>query len=148
MNFDAYCIRLFKSLYTLKLAMDRTLEAIVRPTGLTSLQAVLLVLISEGYISNVSSLCKELGLSQGNASALCKKLEKDGFLHRQRSKEDERIVILRLTEQGADTLAYILSEFRKLNPNFDQVPDDQYKLLLNSFDKLSSLLTFHTVEKK
>lgn len=148
MNFDAYCIRLFKSLYTLKLTMDRTLEAIVRPTGLTSLQAVLLVLISEGYISNVSSLCKELGLSQGNASALCKKLEKDGFLHRQRSKEDERIVILRLTERGADTLAYILSEFRKLNPNFDQVPDDQYKLLLNSFDELSSLLTFHTVEKK
>lgn len=76
MSFELYRTQLLKSLHTLKMSMDRFLESIVQSEGLTALQAMLLMLISEGFVNNVSSLCKEIGITQSNASALCKKLEK------------------------------------------------------------------------
>lgn len=141
MSFEKYRTRLCKSLYTLKSAMDHTLESIAQKYNLTPLQTLILFLISEGYVNNISSLCKELGITQGNASALCKKMEKDGFLKRQRSADDERIVVLTLAERGEYALSCIYSEFQKWDSELDRISDSRYEMLLSTFDEISALLT-------
>lgn len=74
--------------------------------GLTLMQTRILMEIREcGH--TVGSLGNIMGLSSGNASSMCKKLEKGGYLKRLRNPEDERYVQLALTETGLDTLRKI-----------------------------------------
>ena len=47
----------------------------------------------------VGNMSEEFGIKPANASAMCKQLEKKGYLIRERSKEDERRVNLKITEK-------------------------------------------------
>jgi len=68
--------------------------------GLTYTQYIaLLVLWEEDHIT-VSDLGKRLFLDSGTLTPLLKKLEAAGILSRERSKNDERMVIVSLTEAG------------------------------------------------
>lgn len=147
MSFELYRTQLLKSIHTLKGAMDRRLESIVQEDGLTALQAILLLLISEGLVTNIGSLCRELGVTQSNASAMCKKLEKDGFLTRRRNAEDERVVNLALTEKGTQTLARVQEELKQQDPCFDQLSDEKYRLLLSILDELSACFSKPSFDK-
>lgn len=72
-----------------------------KPLGITYTQyIVLLVLWEKGSVS-VRDLCRKLYLDSGTLTPVLKRMEEAGFLTRQRSSEDERVVIVRLTEQGA-----------------------------------------------
>ena len=61
---------------------------------------MLLVLWERPEIT-VGELCRRLHLDSGTISPLLKKLESAGYVVRARGKEDERVVEIRLTEEGA-----------------------------------------------
>ena len=61
----------------------------------------MLVLWEKDGIS-VTEIGERLKLDNGTLSPLLKKLEQAGYLSRQRSREDERVVTIRLTEAGKD----------------------------------------------
>ena len=68
--------------------------------GITYTQhLVFLVLWEEGCVS-VGRLCERLYLDSGTLTPLIKKMEKGGYVRRQRSAEDERIVMIELTDEG------------------------------------------------
>lgn len=70
------------------------------PYGLTYTQyIVLLVLWEEDHIT-VSELGRRLFLDSGTLTPLLKKLETAKLIVRERSKEDERTVIISLTDAG------------------------------------------------
>ena len=74
----------------------------LNPIGLTYTQyLVFMVLWGKDEIT-VGEICSELKLDNGTLSPLLKKLEKDGFIERVRSKEDDRKVIIFLTEKGRE----------------------------------------------
>lgn len=75
--------------------------------GLTLMQTRILMEVKECGHHTVGSLGNIIGLTSGNASSMCKKLEKGGFLKRLRNPEDERYVQLALTEAGQETLQKI-----------------------------------------
>jgi len=79
--------------------MRRLIVPMVEAEGLTPLQSMVLACVSQGDIS-VRELSQATNMGQANASTLCKRLEQAGFLTRKRSTEDERMVLLALTEQG------------------------------------------------
>lgn len=84
------CSRKVVSLYTPHL----------KELGITYTQyLVFLVLWEKDHIS-VGDLCQRLYLDTGTVTPLLKKMEKDGFISRVRKKEDERIVIVTLTDKG------------------------------------------------
>ena len=58
-----------------------------------------LVLWEEDEIS-VGELCKRLMLDTGTVTPMLKNTEKQGLVKRVRSEEDERVVIVTLTEEG------------------------------------------------
>lgn len=60
---------------------------------------VMAVLWQEGEIS-VRDLCRTLYLDSGTLTPLLKRLETMGYLTRERSEEDERSVIVTITEKG------------------------------------------------
>lgn len=72
----------------------------LKPLGLTYTQyLVFMVLWEQGKIS-VRDLGRRLMLDSGTLTPLLKKMEEAGHLTRTRSKQDERVVNIELTEEG------------------------------------------------
>lgn len=130
---------MWKEFYTLKRAMGNLLGPAARAEGLTEWQAFLLNGIREGVADNISSLCENMGVSQGNASSLCKKLEQGGFLLRERSREDERVVRLRLTAQGEEALRRIQSRTSMVDVVLKQTSPEELDLILEGMRTLSRM---------
>ena len=72
----------------------------LKPLGLTYTQYIVLLVLWEKDGISVSEIGEKLMLDNGTLSPLLKKLEQAGHLTRQRSSEDERIVLITLTKAG------------------------------------------------
>lgn len=70
--------------------------------GLTYTQYITMMVIWEEKSINVKDLGKRLFLDSGTLTPLLKALEKDGYITRTRSKEDERVLVVELTKDGAE----------------------------------------------
>lgn len=77
-------------------AMAEVFAPLAQAHGLTLLQAHALFKLREERRATVGSLVK-LGMASGNASAMCQKLERMGYLRRVRGEADGRYVRLELT---------------------------------------------------
>jgi DNA-binding MarR family transcriptional regulator len=74
----------------------------LKPLGITYTQYIVLMVLWEKDDITVSELGKKLYLDSGTLTPLLKKMEKEGFLTRKRSAEDERRVEIKLTRKGRD----------------------------------------------
>ena len=72
----------------------------LKPLGLTYTQYITLMVLWEEQEITVHDLCGRLYLDSGTLSPVLKKLESMGYVTRERKKEDERVVIARITEEG------------------------------------------------
>jgi len=68
--------------------------------GLTYTQYITMMVIWEEKSINVKDLGKRLFLDSGTLTPLLKALEKDGYITRTRSKEDERVLVVEVTKEG------------------------------------------------
>lgn len=100
-------------LRSLKDSMDDVFRPIIEEQELTMMQAHILLAIKHYEHPTVGCLCGEVGLTSGNASSMCKKLEKAGFLTRNRDPNDERFVALSLTQRGEKAMQMIGDTFDK-----------------------------------
>ena len=72
----------------------------LKPLGLTYTQYVVFMVLWENESMNVGQLGSILHLDAGTLTPLLKHLEKDGYITRARSKEDERVTIISITKKG------------------------------------------------
>lgn len=68
--------------------------------GLTMPQYMLLLAAMYGDATTLGGLADELNCSRGNLTGVADRLERDGWLVRERSTEDRRVVNIRLTDKG------------------------------------------------
>lgn len=67
---------------------------------LTYTQYIAMMVLWEKETINVKDLGKRLFLDSGTLTPLLKSLETKGLVNRKRSKEDERILVVTITEKG------------------------------------------------
>lgn len=72
----------------------------LKPLGLTYTQYIVMMVMWEKENVNVGQLGEELHLDAGTLTPLLKRLENAGYVTRKRSKEDERITLISITEEG------------------------------------------------
>ncbi len=72
----------------------------LKPLGLTYTQYVVFMVLWEKESVNVGQLGSILHLDAGTLTPLLKTLEKEGYVTRERSKEDERVTIVTITKKG------------------------------------------------
>ncbi len=72
----------------------------LKPLGLTYTQYIVFMVLWEKGSVNVGQLGGILHLDAGTLTPLLKHLEKDGYVTRERSKEDERVTIVNITKKG------------------------------------------------
>jgi len=72
----------------------------LKPLGITYTQYIVFLVLWENDNLTVGELGKKLYLDNGTLTPLLKKMEKAGYITRNRSKEDERVVVVSLTAKG------------------------------------------------
>jgi DNA-binding MarR family transcriptional regulator len=88
------------ALYSTSLMMTKVYKPMLQALGLTYPQYLAMMVLWERDGITVGEISTRLLTDPGSLTPLLKRLEADGVLNRTRSKEDERVVQLYLTEQG------------------------------------------------
>ena len=88
------------ALYSTSLMMTKVYKPLLQALGLTYPQYLAMMVLWEHDGMTVGEVSTRLLTDPGSLTPLLKRLEGEGLLSRTRSKEDERVVRLYLTEQG------------------------------------------------
>ena len=89
-------------LYAAARSVTALYTPLLKPLGITYTQYLVFLVLWEKDGITVSELGEKLMLDNGTLSPLLKKLQQAGYLERQRSAEDERVVVLTLTKAGRE----------------------------------------------
>lgn len=118
--------------------IDILLQDTAQELGITSLQIKMLItLYANKEPVSIGNLGKAIGVTGGNISNICKKLEKQGFVTRVRSEEDERVVNVELTEKGSDAAEKVGNYFDEIRSD---IPTDKIDVNLQTIiDELQAL---------
>ena len=73
---------------------------LLKPLGLTYTQYIAFLSLWEEGEETVGDMCRSLHLDCGTLTPMLKKMEENGWITRSRSREDERVVTVALTQQG------------------------------------------------
>ena len=73
---------------------------LLRPLGLTYTQYIVFLVLWEKDGVTVGDICDRLMLDNGTLSPLLKKMQQAGYIEKKRSEEDDRVVLITLTDEG------------------------------------------------
>lgn len=120
---------------------DGTLRMITESKGITMTQMRILIEIKHRGKSTVGDLANAIGSAPGNSSAMCKTLEKKGLVSRNRNPEDERMVLIALTDQGKALLQEINTELTdKCDPVLEDYSSTEYEQIITGINKLQEVM--------
>ena len=88
------------AMYTANHAMNRVYKPLLDELGLTYPQYLVMVTLWEEDGQTVGGIGDKLFLESSTLTPLLKRLEAAGLIRRERSKEDERVVVIRLSDEG------------------------------------------------
>lgn len=94
-------LQLCFALYSTSLSMTKLYKPLLTKLKLTYPQYLVLLVLWEKDDITVNNIGKKLFSDSGTLTPLLKRLEKLGLIQRQRAVEDERKVMITLTEQGS-----------------------------------------------
>ncbi len=87
-------------LYACAKEVVRKYTPLLEPFGLTYTQYIAMMVLWEHKNISVKEMGKRLYLDSGTLTPMLKKMEQSGWLRRTRSDDDERVVVISITEAG------------------------------------------------
>ena len=141
-NMDKYeCIKLKNQvcfpLYACSNAIIRKYKPYLDELGLTYTQYITMMVLWENKQINVKELGEKLYLDSGTLTPLLKKLEAKGLITRKRLKEDERNVIISITNKGEDLKEMAVKVPKKISNDINLTQKEAmelYKILYKVLD--------------
>ncbi|MEP1208639.1 MAG: MarR family transcriptional regulator [Rhizobiaceae bacterium] len=92
--------RLCFALYSSSKAVVGLYQPYLNAIGITYLQYLIIIVLIEHGDQTVSQLGENLFLNSGTLTPALKRMESQGLIDRARSQQDERIVVVSLTEKA------------------------------------------------
>ncbi|MBQ3292071.1 MAG: MarR family transcriptional regulator [Mogibacterium sp.] len=89
-------------LYAAARSVTALYTPLLKPLGLTYTQYITFLVLWEKDGISVSEIGSKLMLDNGTLSPMLKKMEQSGYIERTRSKDDDRVVIISLTQKGRE----------------------------------------------
>ncbi|MEE1890825.1 MarR family winged helix-turn-helix transcriptional regulator [Pseudomonas carassii] len=93
------------ALHSTSLLMTKVYKPLLQALGLTYPQYLAMLVLWEQDGLTVGEISQRLLTDPGSLTPLLKRLESEGLLKRSRSREDERVVLVQLTDKGRDLQA-------------------------------------------
>jgi DNA-binding MarR family transcriptional regulator len=116
-------------LYSASRLITKAYKPYLDEMGITYPQYLVLMVLWENDNLTVNQISEKLLLNTNTISPLLKRMEKSELIERNRSSEDERIVIVNLTETG-----------KQIKDKAKSIPEQLLKILLNENIELSEVL--------
>jgi DNA-binding MarR family transcriptional regulator len=88
------------ALYSANIAVNRVYRPVLEKLGITYPQYLVLSALWQDNGQTIGAIAERLALESSTITPLVKRLEASGFLGRERNPDDERQVIVSLTEKG------------------------------------------------
>ena len=110
----------------------------LKPLGLTYTQYIVLLVLWEKDGLSVSEIGEKLMLDNGTLSPLLKKLEQAGYIERLRCHEDERMVMITLTQAGRGLQEKAKDVPRNVAGCFDLPPEKARALYVLLYELLGN----------
>lgn len=105
------------AMYTASHATTQAYREVLKPWKLTYPQYLAMVVLATGE-RTVSELGDELTLDSGTLSPMLRRLEDRGLVARRRDPDDERVVRVRLTDEGRTVRGAVMDAAGCLVPAF------------------------------
>ena len=115
-------------LYACSKEIVRRYHPILQKLDITYTQYITMMVLWEKRSMSVNSLGECLFLDSGTMSPVLKNLESKGYVKRERSKEDERAVIVTVTDSGMALRDKALSVPEEMSACVD-LPPEKWKML-------------------
>lgn len=116
-------------IYSVSRLITRAYKPYLEKLGLTYPQYLVLLVLWEENKLSVNKIGRKLLLNTNTLSPLIKRMEKNKLLTRTRSNDDERTVLVSLTEKGLT-----------LKDRASTIPQDLLKILINDDVELSDVI--------
>ncbi|MDF2891524.1 MAG: hypothetical protein K0R80_1891 [Clostridia bacterium] len=129
--------------YTRKIeeSMNGIFSPVIENFGLTMMQTRILMELYHDESHTIGSLANSTCAAGANISAMCKKLEAQGFLERVRNRQDERVVRVALTSLGKETVSEIDRLFNnKISQHLTGEIEETFDEIILGLQKLDDVL--------
>nr|WP_242550986.1 MarR family transcriptional regulator [Enterococcus ureilyticus] len=124
------------SLQTASKQFNRMYAKALKPFHLTYPQYLVLLVLWEYSDQRISDIGEKLALDTGTLTPMLKRMEKNGYIHRDRLPEDERIVIISLSEKASLLEMEIYDQVEGCLNQLD-FDEKDYFLLIEQINSLS-----------
>jgi len=133
--------------------LSNQISALFRPYlekyGLTRMQFQALFALWLSGPCTVGELGREVCTDKGNLSAMCKRLEQKGYLLRWRSEEDERVVMLELSDAGKAAVQDIDGVVGgQMQRSWDCISEKDLEIILSAFERVIAFLEYVTQKRE
>ena len=132
---------LLKSLRQITQAIDLHSKQLLKETGLTSPQLLVLQAVSVRGRKKPSEIARAVNLSQGTITSIVDRLARAGLVDRERNAHDKRVIEVVVTEEGrtrlADAPAPLQHDFLK---QFGALADWEKSLLVSSVQRIAGMM--------
>jgi DNA-binding MarR family transcriptional regulator len=122
-------------------------KQLVKRYGLTAPQLMVLKEIMADQDINIGRVAKKVSLSQATVTNIIDRLENRGLVTRERSVQDKRRVIVRVTEQTREILkndpSVLQEEFVS---KFKELEDWEQNLILSSIQRIAKMMNAENLE--
>ena len=125
-------------LYAAARTVEKRYYKLLSEIDLTYTQYITIMVLWEEKEISVKALGERLFLDSGTMTPVLKSLEKKGFVKRERSKQDERVVMVSATKQGVNLRKKAKDIPTKIAACFNLKQEEAatlYKLLYKVLDK-------------
>ncbi|HDQ15093.1 MAG TPA: MarR family transcriptional regulator [Sediminispirochaeta sp.] len=128
-------------------AIDMHSKQLVKRYGLTAPQLMVLKEIMNDHDINIGRVAKKVSLSQATVTNIIDRLETRGLVTRERSSQDKRRVIVRVTDKAREVLkndpSVLQEEFVR---NFKELNDWEQNLILSSIQRIAKMMNAEDIE--
>ncbi|GGH12553.1 MarR family transcriptional regulator [Alsobacter metallidurans] len=116
------------AVYSAAHAFTAAYKPLLDQIGVTYPQYLVLLVLWEADGSSVGEIGGKLNLDSGTLTPLLKRLETQGFISRNRDKNDERVVRVSLTSLGRDARIHAVAARRAIVCSLEKTEPEIHKL--------------------
>lgn len=121
--------------------LEDNMVPLCRECGLTMQQLRILIELDRHSCKKAGDLGDTVGIQRGNIASICKKMEQNGWIERKRKKEDERVVLISLTEEGRKVKREVEKKMEEaINTAFSREPEETFEDIRKGMESLRKLM--------
>lgn len=122
-------------------ATDMHSKKLLRASGLTAPQLMILQCLQERSVTSPGQIAKDVGLTQATVTTILDRLEKRMLITRHRSEQDKRRVFVELTPSGHKTVLQAPTPLQdSFVEKFDRLEEWEQTYITSALQRVASMM--------